>query len=410
MSTVKPFRAIRPAADKVEHVVSHAVERYSAATIQHILANNPFSFLQVIYAARTQKVTYTEQLHSIKNRFDEFRTNQILKKDTEPCFYVYKQVKDGRSHIGLMALASVEEYKKGIIKIHEQTLAEREEKLKEYLTVCDFNAEPVCLTHPFNEKLHDFLYSKTKGTSLYNFSYDTIHHTIWKLSDKNDIETISELFKSIPELYIADGHHRAASSTLLAESKKKRNPAHTGLEAYNYFMAAIFAENELTIFNFNRMVNSLNGHTTESFFSAIEKHFKVIPYRHNICTPSSPKEISVYIEKQWYLLQLKDGVNVNADAVDSLDVSILSNFILGPVLNITDLRNDKRIAFIPGVKSIEDTCSIVDSGKMKAAFCLYPISFSELKAVADTGREMPPKSTWIEPKLESGLLIYSLQD
>jgi len=408
MSTIKPFRAIRPAADKVEHVVSHAVERYSTGAIQHILANNPFSFLQVIYAGRAHKTTYTEQLHTIKNRFDEFRTEQILKKDTEPCFYVYKQIKDGRSHIGIIALASVEEYQKGIIKIHEQTLAEREEKLKEYLTVCDFNAEPVCLTHPFNQALHDFLYSKTQTTPVYNFSYDNIQHTVWKLSDVNDLNIISDLFKDIPNLYIADGHHRAASSTLLAESKKKQNPNHTGQEPYNYFMSAIFAENELTIFNFNRMVNSLNGHTKESLFKSIEQSFQIMPCSTTMHEPKSQNEISVYIEKQWYMLRLKEGVNTNADVVNSLDVSMLSNLILGPILNITDLRNDKRIAFIPGIRSIDDIHSIVDSGKMKIAFCLYPISFAELKAVADSGKEMPPKSTWIEPKLESGLLIYSL--
>src|SRR6201998_3150478 len=202
MSTIKPFRAIRPTADKVADVVSHAVERYSSATIQNILASKPNSFLQVIYAARAQKENYTDQLHAIKNKFEEFKQKHIFENDTEPCYYVYKQVKDGQSHIGIIALASVEEYAKGIIKIHEQTLAEREKKLKEYLTVCDFNAEPVCLTHPFNQALHDFLYSKTQTTPIYNFSFDSIQHTVWKLSDTNDLNTISELFKGIPNLYI----------------------------------------------------------------------------------------------------------------------------------------------------------------------------------------------------------------
>ncbi len=410
MSTIKPFKAIRPAADKVQHIVSHAVERYKASTIQHILANNPDSFLQVIYAAKTRKEIYSEQLHSIKNKFDEFRHNQLFKQDREPCFYVYRQVKDSISHVGIIALASVDEYEKGIIKIHEQTLAEREKKLKEYLTICDFNAEPVCLTHPYNKELHDFLLLKTKAAALYNFKADDIEHSIWKVSEADDLKKISGLFNNIPNLYIADGHHRAASSTLLAKSKKENNPSHTGNEPYNFFMAAIFADTELTIFNFDRMVTSLNGHTQESFFKEIEKCFTIAAYGDTVCKPSSAREIGMYINKQWYLLKIKDGLNKDADPVNSLDVSMLSNFILSPILGIKDLRNDKRIAFIPGVKDIEEIKNSVDGEKMKAAFCLYPISFEELKAVADIGKEMPPKSTWIEPKFESGLLVYSLSN
>lgn len=408
MSTIKPFRAIRPTADKVSHVVSHSVERYPSATIQHILANNPFSFLQVIYSGRNNKGSYTEQLHAIKNKFSEFTREGIFEQDEKPCFYIYRQIKDGRTHLGIIALASVEDYQKHVIKIHEQTLAEREEKLKEYLTVCDFNAEPVCLTHPYNKGLHDFLFSKSHTTPLYDFTYDHIKHSVWKVSDEKDIATIEEHFKNIPHLYIADGHHRAASSTLLAEANKKQNPNHTGTEPYNYFMAAFFADRELTIFNFDRMVSSLNEHSPEAFLKELEKNFHVIPKGQTMCKPASSKEMTVYINKHWYLLKIKDGLINSSDPVNSLDVSVLSNYILSPILNITDLRNDKRIAFIPGIKDLEELQRSVDSGKMKAAFCLYPISFNELKAVADIGREMPPKSTWIEPKFESGLLIYSL--
>lgn len=410
MSTIKPFCAIRPATDKVDKVASHAVERYSIATIQNILATNPVSFLQVIYSARAQKENYTDQLHAIKNKFEEFRSKNIFEQDTEPCYYVYRQVKEKSSHIGIIALASVDEYNKGIIKIHEQTLAEREKKLKEYLTICDFNAEPVCLTHPYNKHLHELLYSKTKGKPLYDFTSDNIQHSVWKVSESAELKKISELYSSMPNLYIADGHHRAASSALLAASNKQSNPAHTGKEPYNFFMSAIFADTELTIFNFDRMVSSLNGHSKGSFFNELEKSFDVISFGDKVCKPTSAREISLYIDKQWYMLHIKDGLNEDADPVNSLDVSMLSNFILAPILNITDLRNDKRIAFIPGVKDIEDIHNNVDSGKMKAAFCLYPISFEELKAVAHIGKEMPPKSTWIEPKLESGLLIYSLNN
>jgi len=410
MSTIKPFRALRPAADKVEHVVSHAVERYTTDTIKNKLATNPFSFLQVIFSGRNYKGVYPEQLKAIKSKFEEFISTSVLQQETEPCFYIYKQVKDGRTHIGIIALASVKDYRQGIIKIHEQTLAEREEKLKEYLSICNFNAEPVCLTHPFNKELHDFLYSKTKNTPLYNFTYDNISHTVWQIADKSDVATISAFFNEIPYLYIADGHHRAASSALLAESMAKNNPTHTGNEPYNFFMSAFFADNELTIYNFDRMVSSIGNHTPSSLLEELKKYFNVVPKGKTHCKPASVGEISMYLEKEWYLLQLKSGLLKNIDAVSILDVSILSDYILAPILGITDLRNDKRIAFIPGVRGLEEITEKVNSGKMKAAFCLYPISFSQLKAVADTGKEMPPKSTWIEPKLESGLLIYSLDN
>lgn len=408
MSVIKPFRAIRPSAGKAAQVSSHSVERYSAPAIQDILDKNPYSFLQVIYAGKGEHTNYTDQLKGIKQKFDSFRKEGIFEQDDEPCFYIYRQVKDGRSYLGLIALASVEEYQKGIIRIHEQTLAEREEKLKEYLTVCDFNAEPVCLTHPFNAELDAFLKTESHKPPLYDFSCDNIHHGVWKVSEKESVETIQEFFKNIPYLYIADGHHRAASSTLLAEMKKKKNPTHTGEERYNYFMSAFFAETELSIFNFDRMVSSLNGHTTESFIKELDRYFAVTKKGDEVCKPATSNEISMYMDKQWYLLKIKPDFCKSKDPVECLDVSMLSNYILSPILGITDLRNDKRIAFIPGVKDIDDIHNAVDGGKMKAAFCLYPISFDELKAVADARKEMPPKSTWIEPKLESGLLVYSL--
>lgn len=408
MALIKPFKAIRPAKEKVARVSSHAVERYSQASIQNILKSNPDSFLQVIYAARGVKNDYTEQLHGIKNKFEEFKSQGIFEQDKEACFYIYKQLKEGRSHVGIIALASVEEYKAGKIKIHEQTLAEREKKLKEYLTICDFNAEPVCLTHPYHQGLAEFLSEKTKQEALYNFKADNIEHAVWKLSAKEDVDYIAGTFSGMPNLYIADGHHRAASSALLAESKKQNNPAHSGHEAYNFFMAAFFADTELTIFNFDRMVSSLNGHTPQLFIKELEKNFEINPTGKKPCKPKSAREMGLYLQGEWYLLKMKEGLNAGADPVNSLDVSVLSNYILNPILNITDLRNDKRIVFIPGVKDIEEIELNVNSGKMKAAFCLYPISFQELKAVADIGKEMPPKSTWIEPKFESGLLIYSL--
>jgi len=410
MSIIKPFKAIRPSADKAEQVSSHSIERYSASTIQDILTKNPFSFLHVIYAGRDNKNGYHEQLKTIKAKFEDFINEGIFELEKQPCLYIYRQVKDGRSHLGIIALASVDEYKKGIIKIHEQTLAEREEKLKEYLTICDFNAEPVCLTHPYSKELDDLLKKESHKKPLYNFTSQHIHHSVWKISETQEIKVIEDIFKNMPYLYIADGHHRAASSTLYADMQKRANGKHTGEEAYNFFTAAFFAETELTIFNFDRMVSSLNNHTTESFLVETALYFDITPKGTKACKPTSSSEISLYMDGHWYMLKIKDDYTKSKDPVERLDVSILSNHILSPILNIMDLRNDKRIAFIPGIKDLEEIKKSVDSGKMKAAFCLYPISFAELKAVADANKEMPPKSTWIEPKLESGLLVYSLSN
>ena len=408
MSVIKPFKAIRPAKGWAAQVSSHAVERYSPPDIQNILDNNPCSFLQVIYAGRNRNINYPEQLKSIKSKFEDFIEQEIFEKENESCLYIYRQVKDGRSHLGVIALASVDEYTKGKIKIHEQTLAEREEKLKEYLTVCDFNAEPVCLTHPFSKELDALLKAETHKAPLYDFSSDNIHHGVWKISSPEEINAFQQVFANMACLYIADGHHRAASSALLAEQKRQDNPAHTGEEPYNYFMAAFFAETELSIFNFDRMVSSLNGHTPQSFLKETARYFNITPDGEKVTKPASSSEISLYLDKGWYMLRLKEKYLNPGDPVNRLDVSMLSNLILGPILNITNLRDDKRITFVPGVKGIEEIQKAVDIGKTKAAFCLYPVSFAELIAVADAGKEMPPKSTWVEPKLESGLLVYSL--
>jgi uncharacterized protein (DUF1015 family) len=410
MSTIKPFCAIRPAGNKVSKVSSHSVERYSQETIKQIIAKNPHSFLQVIYSGKQVKGPYKKQLQHIKAKFEGFVKKGIFTKDDKPCFYVYRQVKNHKAHLGIIALASVEEYKKGIIKIHEQTLAEREEKLKEYLTVCDFNAEPVCLTHAYNRDLDAFLKKESHKKPLYNFEVDNIHHSVWKVSGKEGMNTIEKIFKKIPHLYIADGHHRAASSTLLAGMKTKENRKHTGKEAYNYFMAAFFADRELAIYNFDRMVSTLNKLEPSDFIKKLGKYFSVTLLGRKPIKPASSREITMYVDRHWYLLKIKKQFVNQKDPVACLDVSMLSDYLLGPVLDITDLRNDKRIAFIPGVRDFAELQHAVDSGKMKAAFCLYPISFKELKAVADSGREMPPKSTWVEPKLESGLLVYSLSN
>jgi uncharacterized protein (DUF1015 family) len=413
MCIINPFSAVRPERSLVSKVATHSVERYSKDEIKQILANNPVSFLQVINPVSNgpSQVVHHQSEHSEllskRKKFKEFISKKIFIQDTSPCFYIYRQIKDGRHHIGIIGLASVDDYNKNLIKIHEQTLAQREEKLKEYLDVCEFNAEPVCLTYPHSPELNAIMKAKMAEAPEYDYNNNGVSHSVWVINKPEKMEEIHSLFKNIPAIYIADGHHRAASSARLAKMRKESNPAHTGNEPYNFFTAALFADDELTIYAYHRMVQSLNGQTPQSFISELKKKFEVIALE----KPNEPvrkKMLSLYTDNRWYAVNLSKISNAS-DPVRNLDVSILSDYILSPIIGIEDLRHDKRASFVPGIKSTVEIEKMVDSGKYAAAFCLSAVSFEELISVADSGKEMPPKSTWIEPKLESGLLIYSLE-
>ncbi len=410
MCTINPFRALRPAPDRVAEIATHSVERYSKEKISQILAHNPISFLQVINPMQAGRQTgegVNQHLLAVKQNLDSFISQNIFVRDASPCLYLYRQIKNGRHHTGIIGLASVNDYNSNVIKIHEQTLAQKEEKLKEYLDVCEFNAEPVCLTYPHHNELNEIMGAKTKETPVYDYAVDGIKHTLWIIDTAEEIKHIQYLFKNIPAIYIADGHHRAASSARLAEKRKGNNPLHTGDEPYNFFMAALFADDELTIFSYNRIVENLHGHTTGSFLNELAKNFKVSILSEKGKEPVQRNLISLYVDKQWYSIAPGKLKYPAGSTVKNLDVTILSDYILSPVLGIEDLRHDKRIKFVPGIKSPVEIEKIVDSGKAAAAFCLFPVAFNELISVADDGHEMPPKSTWIEPKLESGLLIYT---
>lgn len=408
MSVINPFNAIRPDPTLVTKVATHSVERYTKEQIKEILATNPVSFLQVIHPVENPLQIAEDRLLSIKKRFKEFVSKNIFIRDSSPCFYVYRQIKNGRHHTGIIGLASVNDYNNNVIKIHEQTLAQREEKLKEYLDVCEFNAEPVCLTYPHNKGLNDFMQAKMNDAPLYDYTSHGVRHTVWIIDKSAEIEHIQSAFKKVPAMYIADGHHRAASSARLAKMKKESNLNHTGNEPYNFFTAALFADDELTIFGYHRLVKDLNGLSIYSLLTELRKKFEVMISEKP--GESIQKEtIYLYTRHQWYCIDLKKTFIDSNDPVSALDVSKLSDYVLSPILGIKDIRNDKRISFVPGIKSSEEIEAIVNSGKADAAFCLSPVIFEELIAVADSGKEMPPKSTWIEPKLESGLLIYSLE-
>lgn len=415
MAIVKPFKGIRPAKDKVHLVASRSVDTYKTAELAAKLAENPYTFLHIIRPrfGADQKVTTgsPEYLRRIKGNYNSFLKDGILESDEAYAFYIYRQEKDDAAYTGIIGCASIDDYFNGVIKIHEQTLTHKEEKLRDYLEVCDFNAEPVCLTYPADAVIDQAVETITKAEPDFDFSTtDRVRHKLWMVSDAQKVKFISERFSRIPAIYIADGHHRTASSALLGKKKREQHPKYKGDEPFNYLMAAFFPEHQLKIFDFNRVVKDLNGLRVPEFLGKLEEKFAIEEKEEDLYKPEELHNISMYIEGKWYSLKAKPGTYIKNDPVESLDVSILSKHVLGPVLGIHDLKTDKRIAFVPGIKGMRELKSQVDSGKAKVAFGMFPVTMEQLKAISDTGNIMPPKSTWVEPKLRSGLVIFSLSD
>jgi len=415
MATIIPFKGIRPAADKAHMVVTRSADNYKKEILKHKLETNPYSFLQIINPdfadGKRTKPGSIERLKKIKKRFIDFLKEEIFIQDHKPCYYLYQQFKNGQIYTGIVGCSSVDDYEKGVIKKHEQTLKDREEKLKDYLEICDFNAEPVLFFYPDNAVIEDMINHYLVKHPAYDFTTtDRVRHKIWVIGDKKNVDTIKKAFEKMDAIYIADGHHRSASSASLAESKKASNPKHTGKENYNFYMGIFFSENQLKIFDFNRVVTDLNSHSTHDLLEKIKEKFRLLAHNENIYKPEHKHKFSMYVDGKWYELIAKPDICNSDDAVQKLDASILSDHILTPILGIDDLRTNKRIGFVPGVKGMEELKAQVDSGKYKIAFGLFPVSMTELKHIADTNGIMPPKTTWVEPKIRSGLVVYSLED
>ncbi|HEY4800553.1 MAG TPA: DUF1015 family protein, partial [Bacteroidia bacterium] len=299
----------------------------------------------------------------------------------------------------------VEDYFKQVIKKHEQTLAEREEKLKSYMEICDFNAEPICLCYPDSPAISRLVAAITKQEPVYDFSTtDTIEHILWKVNDKKNINKVRAAFKNIPSLYIADGHHRCAASSLLGKIHKQNNPNHTGKESYNYFMAAFAPMSDLKIFEYNRAVKDMNGLSTEAIFKKLAASFDITDNGSIAFKPERKGIFGMYLNEKWYRLKERSQSNKKSDAESFNDK------VLAAIFDIHDLRRDKRVLFISGTKGIEELKKTVDSGKAKVGFSLFPVAFEEIQAISDSGKTLPPKTTWVEPKLRSGLLMYSLSN
>lgn len=415
MAKVIPFKAIRPENDKVHLVASRSVDGYNSAELREKLAGNPFTFLHVINpdfedGVKT-KPGSKERLQKVKNHFKKFVREKVFKRDENPCYYLYRQIKENNEYLGIIACTSIDDYINGVIKIHEQTLTQREEKLKDYLDVCEFNAEPVLFCYPNDEVIDQLSDEISKTRADYDFTTtDKVRHTVWVIDSKKIVKNLRERFDKIPNIYIADGHHRSASSTLLGKLRRSTKKSYTGEEAFNYYLGVFFPENHLKIYDYNRVVKDLNGLSVSEMLNMLKQNFTVTEIKAVDFKPTQKHEISMYLNNTWYSLKAKENIYNPNDPIDSLDAAILTKYILSPVLDIHDLKTDKRIGFIPGVKGSKELKKQVDEGKAAVAFGLYPVTMEHLKWIADTNNIMPPKSTWVEPKMRSGLLIYSLEE
>ncbi|VAW15785.1 FIG00651808: hypothetical protein [hydrothermal vent metagenome] len=409
MAIIKPFKATRPAKDKVVLVASRSYQDYSKKELEAELSFNPFSFLHIINPGYKfhKKVSGPERFKLVHNRFLEFLENSILIKDTNTSFYLYQIEKKNFKCCGLFCGTSVKDYQNDVIKKHEHTMQPREELFAEYLKTVEFNAEPVLMTYADDKTIAKIIERERKKEPEYLFtSTDNTTHSLWTISNKKIIDTLVNAFKKIDSLYIADGHHRSASSNLLSENSKKNNPGHTGAEPYNYFMSYLIPESEIRVYEFNRMVKDLNGLSKEQFLIELDGLFRIENQGSVLYNPSKKHHFNMYLDGEFYSLYLRKKVYEFTDALSELDTQILFKTILEPILGIHDLRNDKRIQYGYGKHNVIRMKNDIDKGKFAIGFSLVPTTIGEIKAIADAGLFMPPKSTYIEPKLRSGLAIY----
>jgi uncharacterized protein (DUF1015 family) len=338
-------------------------------------------------------------------------SDKWLNQDSKACYYIYAQTMWGKTQYGIVGCAAVEDYLKNNIKKHELTRPDKEEDRKNHIRITNFNAEPVFLVFPDNKELDNIVNNYIKNPAEYDFTLnDGVGHQLWVIDKDEDIKRIEEIFKKdIPSTYVADGHHRTAAAAHVGEERKQKNPNHKGTEEYNFFMAVHFPASQLTIIDYNRLVKDLNGLSKNDFISKLEKGFVIEKKGKEPYKPSKLHNFSMYIEGEWYSLNARQGTFNDNDPIECLDVTVLSNFVLSPLLDIKDLRKSNRVDFVGGIRGLEELKKRVDSGEMAAAFALYPVSMNQLITIADTGNIMPPKTTWFEPKLRSGLFVHCLE-
>ena len=406
MAKIKPFKAVRPAPDKVALVTCRTYDDYSSAELAAWLDFNPYSFLHVIHPAyaNAQKVSLEKRFKAVANKYQDFKHDQILIEEEHPVFYLYEIQSKGQTFTGIIAGTSVKDYQNNVIKKHEDTLQYRVELFKDYLHQTNFNTEPVLITYPDSVEINTFIALRKKSKPVYEYSTTNKEkHTLWKIDTQSEVDWLQEHFENIPNLYIADGHHRSASAELLYEQDK-----HLGNENLNYFMSFLIAESNVKIYEFNRLIRDLNGLSKEIFIKKLSEHFVIIAKDQEIWKPQNKFEFGMYLDGSFYALFYKKENHQQASILDNLDAQILYDKVLFPLLGIEDLRNDERIDYIPGKQSISVIKDLIDEGEFEVGFMLYPSDINEIKALADNNLIMPPKSTYIEPKFRSGLVMYEL--
>lgn len=414
MAIIKPFKGIRPPQDLVEQVASRPYDVLNSAEARAEAEGNEKSLYHIIKPEIDFPVGTDEHDERVYRKaaenFRMFQEKGWLVQDDKENYYVYAQTMNGKTQYGLVVGAYVPDYMNGVIKKHELTRRDKEEDRMKHVRVNNANIEPVFFAYPDNAALDAVISRYTVGKPVYDFIApgDCFGHTFWIIDKQEDIDAITQEFAQMPALYIADGHHRSAAAALVGAEKAKQNPNHRGDEEYNYFMAVCFPANQLTIIDYNRVVKDLNGMTPEEFLAAVGKNFIVEEKGEDIYKPSELHNFSLYLNGKWYSLTAKPGTYNDNDPIGVLDVTISSNLILDEVLGIKDLRSDKRIDFVGGIRGLGELKKRVDSGEMKVALALYPVSMKQLMDIADTGNIMPPKTTWFEPKLRSGLVIHKL--
>ncbi len=462
MAIVKPFKGVRPPQDLVEQVASRPYDVLNSAEAREEAKGNEKSLYHIIkpeidFPEGTDEHDPRVYDKAVAN-FRMFQEKGWLVQDDKPCYYIYAQTMNGKTQYGLVVGAYVPDYMNGVIKKHELTRRDKEEDRMKHVRVNNANIEPVFFAYPENKTLDAVVAKYTAQKPVYDFVapddgfghqfwvidddkdieavteafkempslyiadghhrkpvYDFVApddgfgHQFWVIDDDKDIEAVTEAFKEMPSLYIADGHHRSAAAALVGAEKAAQNPNHRGDEEYNYFMAVCFPAEQLTIIDYNRVVKDLNGLTPQAFLEALKKNFVVEETGTDIYKPAALHNFSLYLEGKWYSLTAKPGTYDDNDPIGVLDVTISSNLILDEILGIKDLRSDKRIDFVGGIRGLGELKKRVDSGEMKMALALYPVSMKQLMDIADTGNIMPPKTTWFEPKLRSGLVIHKLE-
>lgn len=408
MATVKPFRGYRPAAH-AEQIACPPYDVINSQEAREIAAGNALSFLHVekpeIDLPESVDLYDAQVYAKGKENLEKFIASGVLKQDEKPCFYIYAQTMNGRTQYGLVAAVSAEEYDKQIIRRHELTRKDKEEDRTRHVDTLCATTGPVFLTYPDRADMNTLVAAVCAQTPAYKFTTsDGIGHAFWVVSDAEKIAAIEKIFTQIPVLYIADGHHRSASAANVARKRKAANAHHTGAESYNFFQAVIFPAGQLYIMDYNRLVKDLNGLTPEQFIEKVSEKFEILPT--GKASPAACHEFGMYLGGKWYTLKAKAGTFNAGDPVGALDVSILQQNLLAPILGIGDPRTDKRINFVGGIRGLGELQKRVDSGAYAVAFSMYPTSIEELMKVADAKLIMPPKSTWFEPKLRSGLVTY----